>query len=92
MMYTYTAILTPSPEENLVYAKVPDLPYCVSTGKDIQDAVSMISDALSGCLAVLENKGVPIPRPSGHQEIPHAPTDVLVSIKADTLLYRTQLR
>lgn len=90
MIYTYTAVLTPAPEDNTVYAKVPDLSCCVSTGTDIQDAVQMITDALSGCLVVLEDEGVSIPRPSPQQEIPHDPADVLTLVTVDTLAYRAR--
>lgn len=90
MIYTYTAVLTPAPEDNTVYAKVPDLSCCVSTGADIQDAVQMITDALSGCLVVLEDEGVSIPRPSTQQEIPHDPADVLTLVTVDTLAYRAR--
>lgn len=90
MIYTYTAVLTPSPEENTVYAKVPDLSYCISSGKDMQDAILMITDALSGCLTVLEDEGVPIPRPSAQKEIPRNPDDVLTLVTVDTLAYRAK--
>lgn len=90
MIYTYTAVLTPSPEENTVYAKVPDLSYCISSGKDMQDAILMITDALSGCLTVLEDEGAPIPRPSAQKEIPRDPDDVLTLVTVDTLAYRAK--
>lgn len=90
MCYTYTAILSPTRQK--VYAMVPDLPGCVTTGRTVQEAASLIADALALYLVSSEDDGSVIPSPTPQREIPHSPTDVLVSIKADTLLYRTQLR
>ena len=88
MIYTFPAVLTPSPEEHIVYASVPDLSHCISTGKDIPDAIRMITDALHGCLLTMEEAGVPIPCPSDPQELPHTPTDILTAVKVDTLVSR----
>lgn len=90
MIYTYSAVLTPSPEEHMVYAKVPDLPHCVTTGKDLQDAIAMLTDALGGCLVVLEDEGCAIPSSSPQQIIPHTPEDILTLVTVDTIAYRAK--
>ena len=63
---------------------------CVTTGKDIEDAVAQITDALSGCLVVWEDQGLPIPPATAQKNIPHDPADVLTLISVDTIAYRAQ--
>lgn len=88
MRYTYTAIITP--EEGKCYARVPDIPGCVTTGQDIEDAVNQITDALSGCLVVWEDQELSIPSATPQPEIPHKQTDILTLIQVDTIAYRAQ--
>ncbi|MCD7867653.1 MAG: type II toxin-antitoxin system HicB family antitoxin [Clostridiales bacterium] len=47
MKYIYTAILIPEEDGSGFFARVPDLPGCITTGRDLQDAVEMITDAAS---------------------------------------------
>ena len=88
MRYTFTAVITP--EGGKCYVRVPDITGCATTGKDIEDAVVQITDALSGCLVVWEDQGFPIPSATAQQDIPHAPADVLTLITVDTIAYRAQ--
>lgn len=88
MRYTYTAVITP--EEGKCYARVPDIPGCVTTGHDIEDAVNQITDALSGCLVVWEDQELSIPSATPQPEIPHKQTDILTLIRVDTIAYRAQ--
>ena len=88
MRYTFTAVITP--ESGKCYVRVPDITGCATTGKDIEDAVAQITDALSGCLVVWEDQGFPIPPATAQQDIPHAPADVLTLITVDTIAYRAQ--
>ena len=88
MRYTFTAVITP--EGGKCYAHVPDITGCATTGKDIEDAVTQITDALSGCLVVWEDQGFHIPPATAQQDIPHAPADVLTLITVDTIAYRAQ--
>lgn len=88
MRYTYTAVITP--EEGKCYARVPDIPGCVTTGQDIEDAVNQITDALSGCLVVWEDQELSIPSATPQPEIPHKQTDILTLIRVDTIAYRAQ--
>ena len=85
MRYTFTAVITP--EDGKCYVRVPDITGCVTTGKDIEDAVAQITDALSGCLVVWEDQGIPIPPATAQKNIPH---DVLTLISVDTIAYRAQ--
>lgn len=88
MRYTYTAILSPTPKK--VYAKVPDLPGCVTTGRTVQEAASLIADALALYLVSSEDDGSVIPSPTPQQEIPRDPDDVLTLVTVDTLAYRAK--
>ena len=88
MRYTYTAVITPG--EGKCYVKVPDIPGCVTTGKDLEDAVVQITDALSGCLTVCEDEGLAIVPASPQSAISRNETDILTLISVDTLAYRAR--
>lgn len=88
MRYTYTAILSPTPKK--VYAKVPDLPGCVTTGRTVQEAASLIADALALYLVSSEDDGSVIPSPTPQKDIPRDPDDVLTLVTVDTLAYRAK--
>ncbi len=88
MRYTFTAVLTP--EDGKCYVRIPDIPGCVTTGRDIEDAVAQITDALSGCLVVWEDQGLPIPTAAAQKDIPHNAADVLTLISVDTIAYRAR--
>lgn len=90
MKYIYTATFTFSDDGNKVYARVPDLPGCITTGKNLVDAIDMITDAASGWLVVSEDYGDPIPDPTP-QNLIDAPEDAIKTlIQVDTLAYRAK--
>lgn len=64
MKYIYTATFTPSDDGNKFYARVPDLPGCITTGSDLIDAINQITDAASAWLVVAEDEGMQIPDPT----------------------------
>lgn len=86
MKYVYTA--TFKIEDNKVYARVPDLPGCITTGRTIEDAIEMVKDAAAGWLCVAEDEGIPIASPTPQHDIPHETNDILSLIQVDTLQYR----
>lgn len=88
MRYTFTAVITP--ENGKCYVRVPDIAGCVTTGKDIEDAVAQITDALGGCLVVREDQELPIPPATPQRDIPHEAADVLTLISVDTIAYRAK--
>ena len=88
MRYTYTAVITS--KEGKCYVRVSDIPGCVTTGLNVEDAVGQITDALSGCLVVWEDQGLSIPLATPQPEIPHEQTDILTLISVDTIVYRAQ--
>lgn len=86
MRYVFTA--TFKIDGNKVYARVPDLPGCITTGKDLPDAIEQITDAASGWLCVAEDEDLPISEPSSQDDIAHDPGDILSLIQVDTIAYR----
>ena len=88
MKYIYTAVFTPNEEHTKIYARVPDLPGCVTTGRDIQDAMEQISDAAAGWLVVAEDEGLSISPATPQNRISHGEEDVLSLVRVDTIAYR----
>ena len=75
-------------KEGTVFAEVPDLPGCVTSGKDLSSAMDLIADAASGYLVVAEDEGLPIPSPTPQEALPLAPGNVVSLIRIDTVAYR----
>ena len=90
MKYLYSAVFTPSEDEGKVYARVPDLPGCITTGSSLQDAILQITDAASGWLVVAEDNSMSIPPATPQADIERAPSDILSVICVDTLSYRAR--
>lgn len=88
MKYTYTAVFTPTECGGEYYARVPDLPGCVTTGDTIEDAIEEITDAASCWLVVAEDKGLPIPTATAQNELEHEPGCVFSLVQIDTIAYR----
>ena len=86
MKYTYTAVFTEKNKK--VYARVPDLDGCITTGKDLIDAIEQMADAMAAWLCNAEDENLPIPAPTPQLKIAHNNGDILSIIKADTLAYR----
>lgn len=88
MKYIYSAVFTPNEDGSKYYARVPDLPGCITTGHDLQDAIEQITDAVSGWLVVAEDEGLSIPAASAQTELEHQERDVFSLIQVDTIAYR----
>ncbi|MBQ7747260.1 MAG: type II toxin-antitoxin system HicB family antitoxin [Spirochaetia bacterium] len=86
MKYTYTAVF--SEKNKKVYARVPDLDGCITTGKTLIDAMDQMADAMAAWLCTAEDENLPIPNPTPQSKIAHKSGDMLSIIKADTLAYR----
>ncbi|MBQ9630994.1 MAG: type II toxin-antitoxin system HicB family antitoxin, partial [Treponema sp.] len=86
MKYTYTAIF--SKKDGKIYARVPDLKGCITTGKNLSDAIDLMSDAMAAWLCVAEDEGLPIPKPTPQSKIVCKSSEELSLINADTLKYR----
>ena len=87
MKAIYAAILTPKPEGGY-FAAVPDVPGCVTSGKDLRDVMDNLRDALTGCLCVLEDERQPVPAPTAPEDVAHELGEVLVLADVDTDAYR----
>lgn len=85
MKRTYTAILHPF--ENGYLLRVPDLPGCITSGKTIQRAGIMATDALSACLLVLKDEGQPLPPAIPPELITFAPDEILLLVQVDTSFF-----
>lgn len=90
MLYMYTAVFTPIEDGSGFYAKVPDLPGCVTTGHDLFDAVDQITDAMNAWLVVAEDEDLEIAPPTPQHNLKLDPEDTVALIKADTIAYRAQ--
>lgn len=90
MLYIYTAIFTPIEGQAGFYAKVPDLPGCITTGKDLADAIDQITDAMNAWLVVAEDENLNINPPTPQKELPVDSSSFYALIKADTIAYRAK--
>lgn len=90
MVYIYTAVFELQEDGISYYAKVPDVPGCVATGKDLADALEQITDALSGCLVVAEDEGVEIAKPTAQCDISVPAGGACSLVKVDTIAYRAR--
>ena len=89
MVYIYTAVFELQKDGISYYAKVPDVPGCVTTGKDLSDALEQITDALSGCLVVAEDEGLEIAKPTAQCDFPVPPSGAWRFVRVDTTAYRS---
>lgn len=87
MKYIYTATFT-TEDGNKYYARIPDLPGCISTGSDLHDAIEQITDAANLWLVVAEDEGLEIPPPTRQSDMQFDPGTVCSLIQCDTLEYR----
>ncbi len=88
MKYHYTAIFTPNENGTKYYCRIPDLPGCITTGDNIDDAIEMITDAASGWLVVAEDEGNDIPTATPQCELSIPAGAVCSIIRIDTIAYR----
>lgn len=90
MVYIYTAVFTPIEGESGYYASVPDLPGCITTGKDLLDAIKQITDAAAGWLVLSEDEGLPIATPTAQENLEHPNGSLYSLIQIDSIAYRAQ--
>lgn len=88
MNYIYTAVFTPNDDSTKFYARIPDLPGCITTGSSLKDAIDQITDAASGWLVVAEDEGLAIPQPTPQADVDRSSGDFLSLISVDTIAYR----
>ncbi|MBP5195234.1 MAG: type II toxin-antitoxin system HicB family antitoxin [Lachnospiraceae bacterium] len=90
MNYIYTAVFTPNEDSTKFYARIPDLPSCITTGYSLQDAITQITDAASGWLVVAEDEDLTIPSPTPQTLVERGEGDFLSLISVDTIKYRAE--
>ncbi len=88
MKYMYTATF----EENngKVYASIPDLKGCITTGNSLEDAIEQITDAASGWLVVAEDEGLDIPTATPQYQLTHNRNITYSLVYIDTITYRAK--
>lgn len=88
MKYIYSAIFTQNEDGTKIHARIPDLPGCITTGRDIHDAIDQITDAASGWLVVAEDEELSIPSATPQTDINRNANDYVSFICIDTIAYR----
>lgn len=88
MKYIYSAVFCLDENGTKYLARVPDLPGCITSGNDLNDAIVQITDAASNWLVVAEDEGIAVPKPTPQGELNHDPNSVFSMIQIDTLAYR----
>ncbi len=88
MLYIYTATFTPIEDGSGFYARVPDLPGCITTGKTLAEAIDLITDAMNAWLVVAEDEHLDIAPPTPQHELNIDSDTSCALIKADTIAYR----
>ncbi len=89
MKYKYIGIF--NIDEDKVYAHIPDLPGCITTGRDLNDAITQLTDAASLWLVVAEDKGDDIPEASPQSSFEIETGMVCSTINVDTVTYRSEI-
>lgn len=90
MKYIYTATFTPNEDSSKYYARIPDLPGCITTGSSLHDAIEQITDAASGWLVVAEDEGLEISPPTPQSDIAVEDGTLLSLVQIDTIAYRAK--
>ena len=65
MNYRYEIIIHWNDEEKIFVAEVPELPGCMAHGKDYDNALSNIKEAIELWIDTAKKYGDPIPKPKG---------------------------
>ena len=89
MKYIYSALFEVEPDK--VYARVPDLPGCITTGKNLEDAIDQITDAASIWLVSAEDDGEEIPAATAQDSMERKGGQQYSLIQIDTLAYRAKI-
>lgn len=91
MKYIYTALIGSNENGTKYYARIPDLPGCITTGKTLQDAVEQITDAASIWLVDAEDHDEPEIKATPQTEIKSEDNEIKTLIQVDTLTYRSRI-
>lgn len=87
MKYVFPALFTPLPSGEYD-VRIPDLPGCITCGKDLADAIEMAEDAAAMWLCDAEDNQEKIPVPSKELNVNHP--QFVNFVVADTEKYRRE--
>lgn len=90
MKYIYSAVFREDKKTGKVYARVPDLAGCITTGNSLDDAIKQITDAASGWLVVAEDEDMEISPATPQEKLEHKKGEFYSLIRIDTIAYRAQ--
>ena len=80
-----------SDDDGRVMVEFPDIPNCFTEGDSLVEALELAEDALCMILCDMEDKALPILKPSDMKDIACADGEVVAVIKADVLAYRKRV-
>lgn len=87
MKGAYAAVLSPKPEGGYL-CSVPDLPGCVTSGRDLEEAMDMVADAAHEWLCDGDHDRKELPEASAMEAIPREKHDLCIWIRIDTDAFR----
>lgn len=90
MKGVYSAVFSPKENGTGYYCRVPDLPGCITTGRDEAECLDLIQDAANLWLSDIEKDGHAIPSATPLADIPHEPGDICTLVAVDTDKYRRE--
>ena len=90
MKGVYSAVFSPKENGTGYYCRVPDLPGCITTGRDEAECLDLIQDAANLWLCDIEKDGRVIPAATPLSEVPHEPGDICTLVAVDTDRYRRE--
>lgn len=90
MRYIYSAAITPLDDGSGYFARVPDLPGCITTSHTMEDVIDLITDAASLWLVSAEDHDEVIPSPTPQGDLTVEAQAIYTLIKVDTIAYRSE--
>lgn len=91
MVVVYPAVFHPN-DDGSITVTYPDLPGCVTEGKDVADALYMARDALALWVDSTQMVGESVPTASAAQAIPVTAGEYITLVDADPEIYARQRR
>lgn len=90
MKGVFAAVFTPKENGNGYYCRVPDLPGCITTGRDEAECFDLTTDAANLWLCDIEKDGKAVPVPTPIRKIEHNANDICTLVSVDTDKYRKE--
>mgnify|MGYP003593090042 FL=1 len=88
--YIFAAVFSHEPDG--IAVEFPDLPGCLTCGKDELEALRMAEEALAGHILTIEEQGWPVPEPTTVRKIRADEGQSIVLVAADMPLVREAAR